>query len=122
MENCREVGALQEKKAAEYLSSLGYRILEQNFRCKIGEIDIIAEDKGVLVFLEVKYRRNRQCGTPAEAVTLTKQRKICRIADYYRMLHCVPDNKSCRFDVVAILGEQVKVYKDAFQYRQGLKN
>lgn len=117
MENSRRVGAAQEKRAAEYLGRLGYRILERNFRCKTGEIDLIAEESGSLVFLEVKYRRNGRCGTPAEAVTPAKQRKICRTADFYRMSRRIPENRSCRFDVVSILGEQIQVYKNAFPYQ-----
>lgn len=116
MENRRRLGAAYEERAAEYLQGLGYRILERNFRCRLGEIDLIAEEGGVLVFLEVKYRKNDRYGTPAEAVTPAKQRTICRVADYYRMSRHIPESRSCRFDVAAILGEQVQVYKDAFSY------
>lgn len=116
MENRRRVGAAYEEKAAEYLCSQGYRILERNFRCRLGEIDLIAEDCEVLVFLEVKYRKSSRYGSPAEAVTPAKQKTICRVADFYRMSRRVPESKSCRFDVVAILGEQVQIYKDAFPY------
>lgn len=116
MENRRRVGAAYEEKAAEYLRGQGYRILEWNFRCRLGEIDLIAEEGGALIFLEVKYRKNSRYGSPAEAVTPDKQRTICRVADFYRMSRRIPESKSCRFDVVAILGEQVKVYKDAFPY------
>lgn len=116
MKNRRRIGAAYEEKAAEYLCSKGYRILERNFRCRLGEIDLIAEDCGVLVFLEVKYRKSSRYGSPAEAVTPVKQKTICRVADFYRMSRRVPESKSCRFDVVAILGEQVQIYKDAFPY------
>ncbi len=117
MENRRRVGTFYEKQAAEYLKGLGYKILEQNFRCRLGEIDLIAEDGNVLVFLEVKYRRNARYGAPAEAVTLSKQKTICQTADYYRMSQKVPENRSCRFDVIAIEGTQTKIYKNAFPYR-----
>lgn len=116
MENRRRLGAAYEERAAEYLQNHGYQILERNFRCKIGEIDLIARDAEVLVFLEVKYRRSGRYGGPAEAVTPAKQRTICRVADFYRMSRQIPESQSCRFDVVAILGEQVQVYKDAFSY------
>lgn len=117
MENRRRIGAVHEEKAAEYLRSLGYRILERNFRCRLGEIDLIAEEAGILIFLEVKYRKSSQYGTPAEAVTPAKQRRICRAADFYRMSRHVSGSRSCRFDVVSILGEQIEVYRDAFPYR-----
>ena len=95
MENRRKIGTAQEEKAAEYLSSRGYRILERNFRCKLGEIDLIAEESGVLVFLEV--------------------------ADFYRLSGRIAESQSCRFDVVAILGEEIQVYKNAFSYWQGIR-
>lgn len=117
MENRRRLGSVYEERAAAYLQKQGYQILERNFRCRLGEIDLIAEDCGTLVFLEVKYRKSGRYGSPAEAVTPAKQRTICRVADFYRMSRRVPESKGCRFDVVAILGEQVQIYKDAFPYR-----
>lgn len=117
MENRRRIGTVQEERAAAFLSGLGYRILERNFRCKRGEIDLIAEEDGVLVFLEVKYRKSGCCGSPAEAVTRSKQRTICRVADFYRMLKGIPESRSCRFDVVAILGDRVQLYRNAFAYQ-----
>lgn len=118
MKNRRRLGTDNEERAAEYLNRRGYQILERNFRCRLGEIDLIAKEAGVLVFLEVKYRKNSRCGGPAEAVTPAKQRTICRVADFYRMSRRIPESQSCRFDVVAILGEQVQIYKDAFPYSQ----
>ena len=117
MENSRSVGAQQEEKAAEYLESQGYQILERNFRCKAGEIDLIAEEAGCLVFLEVKYRKSSRYGMPAEAVTPAKQRRICRTADFYRMSRRIPENRGFRFDVVSILGEEIEVYSNAFPYQ-----
>ena len=63
------MGTAYEKMAGEYLKTQGYEILQYNFRCRMGEIDIIAKDHGYLVFIEVKYRRDKSCGHPAEAVT-----------------------------------------------------
>ena len=111
MENSRSVGAQQEEKAAEYLESQGYQILERNFRCKAGEIDLIAEEAGCLVFLEVKYRKSSRYGMPAEAVTPAKQRRICR------MSRRIPENRGFRFDVVSILGDEIQVYSNAFPYQ-----
>ena len=74
--NQREVGTRQESRAAEYLESLGYHILERNFRCRFGEIDLIAEQDDTYVFIEVKYRTGRTAGDPASAVDGKKQKKI----------------------------------------------
>ena len=117
MDNRRKIGTAYEERAAEHLRDLGYRILERNFRCRLGEIDLIAEEAGVLVFVEVKYRKSSQFGNPAEAVTPAKQKTICRVADFYRMSRGISESRSCRFDVAAIMGEKVQVYKDAFPYR-----
>lgn len=115
MQNNRQVGDAHETRAVLELKKLGYQILERNFRCKIGEIDIIALHQGYLVFIEVKYRKNKKAGYAAEAVTWKKQQIISRVADYYIRTHCrkIP---SCRFDVVALDGETITVYENAFEY------
>ena len=115
MQNNRRVGGAHETRAKLELERLGYKILETNFRCRIGEIDIIALHKGYLVFIEVKYRKNTKAGSAAEAVTWRKQQIISRVADYYIRRHCskIP---SCRFDVVALDGKGIKVYENAFEY------
>lgn len=83
MQNNRKVGAEREKRTAALLERKGYRILEKNFRCRSGEIDIIASHKEYLVFVEVKYRRNAGKGFAGEAVNYRKMQSICRTADYY---------------------------------------
>lgn len=115
MQNYRETGTAMEERAAQELTGRGYHIIERNFRCRSGEIDIIARHNGYLVFVEVKYRKNAQKGSAAEAVTFKKQQTICRVADYYMMTHCrkIP---SCRFDVVALDGDECVVYENAFDY------
>lgn len=113
--NTREIGSVFEKKAGEYLKSKGYSIIEYNFRCKIGEIDIVAMDGETLVFCEVKYRSDNRKGTPFEAVTSNKQRKICKTALYYITKHQII-NIPCRFDVVGITGDKIEVIKNAFAY------
>ena len=115
-QDSRLKGRWGEDRAAEFLRDKGYRITDANWQCRFGEIDLIAEECGVLVFLEVKYRKNNRYGSPAEAVTSAKQRTICRVADFYRMSRRIPESQSCRFDVVAIQGEQIEIYKDAFSY------
>lgn len=117
-ENRRRTGAYYERKAGKYLEEKGYEILEYNFRCRIGEIDIIAKDGGYLVFCEVKYRSDAGSGHPAEAVDAKKQRVISKCALYYLALHGLHDTE-CRFDVVSIEGEQITVYPNAFDYIGG---
>jgi putative endonuclease len=96
---------------------LGYLILEKNFRCRLGEIDIIAKDKGTIVFVEVKYRKNDKKGSPAEAVNFHKQRVICKVADYYRMIRHMTEEDSCRFDILSIEEKNITHLQNAFPYR-----
>lgn len=115
MLNKRQTGTQYEQLAVLFLEGEGYRILERNFRCRQGEIDIIALDREYLVFLEVKYRKDDRMGTGAEAVGPAKQQKIVRCARYYLMKHPKYEREPCRFDVVSVCGEKVTLYRDAFQ-------
>jgi putative endonuclease len=96
----------------------GYRILERNFRCRAGEVDLVAEDADDLVFVEVKTRRGDVYGSPEEAVTLQKQRKIVEVANYYLDLHSSSE-RSWRIDVVAVQLsrggrlEEIRIHKHA---------
>lgn len=114
--NKRAVGTAYEKQAGEYLKRHGYEIMEYNFRCRMGEIDIVARDGEYLVFLEVKYRESESRGNPLEAVNRKKQRIISRVAAYYCLTHGYDETTPCRFDVVAILGEDTVLLKNAFEY------
>lgn len=118
----RKVGAAFEQKAVAYLEENGFQILELNFYCRQGEIDIVGIHQDCLVFVEVKYRKNPQTGYPEEAVDIKKQMKICRTSDYYRLKHPEQENRQVRYDVVAICGEQVKWYRNAFSYILGGRN
>ncbi len=115
--NKRAVGTVYEKAAGAYLEKQGYRILEYNFRCRSGEIDIIARDGEYLVFVEVKYRKDAGSGNPLEAVDARKQRTISRTALYYCMKHGYGETTPCRFDVAAVLGEEITLIKNAFLYQ-----
>jgi len=85
----------------DYLKQRGYRIIERNYRCPFGEIDIVAQQGEVVVFIEVKTRRSARFGDPQQSVTLEKQKRMSRIAlDYLQKKHLYPC--SARFDVVAI--------------------
>ena len=113
------MGAQKERLAAEYLKARGVTILEQNFRCRQGEIDLIARDGEYLVFCEVKFRLGTEMGSPEEAVGIAKQKKICRVGDYYRSVHGLKQSTPVRYDVIAIRGENVSWIRNAFphQYR-----
>lgn len=113
-ENKRKIGGRYEAVAARYLERQGLRILEQNYRCRSGEIDLIAGDGHYLVFVEVKYRANRRNGEPAEAVNDYKQQHIRRAAQHYLYSHRYETDTPCRFDVIGILGEEVQWIRDAF--------
>jgi putative endonuclease len=89
-------------------------ILERNYRCRLGEIDIIARDEETLCFVEVKYRSGNRAGYPLEAVGPAKQRKIYQTASVYLKQHGLSMNVSCRFDVVSVLGENVTYIPGAF--------
>lgn len=97
----REKGFLGEKIAADYLKSHGYQILDMNYTAKYGEIDIIAEHRNVIVFVEVKTRKNALYGTAAQAVDRRKQQKIIRTAHLYILFH-QHDSLNYRFDVIEI--------------------
>lgn len=77
------VGSLGEKKAAEFITNLGYKVIEKNFKCKLGEIDIIAFYKNKIVFIEVKTRSSNLFGSPAEAVSKKKLNSIIKTLQFY---------------------------------------
>lgn len=114
MENKRATGSRYEEMAAAFLRERGYRILERNYRIRSGEIDLIARDGRCLVFVEVKYRRNRENGYPEEAVGARKQERIRRAASCYLYSRHYPEDTPCRFDVVSVLGDEIRVIEDAF--------
>ena len=111
--NKREVGSHYEQVAKAYLEKQGYRILANNFRCKLGEIDLIAQRDAYIIFVEVKYRRTLAFGYPREAVNYTKRQHILRTAQYYLMTQ-IGYEAPCRFDVVEVLDDKVTHLKAAF--------
>lgn len=92
----------------------GYQILSRNYRCRQGEIDIVAKEDEYFVFVEVKYRSNLEKGYPEEAVTAWKQRHIVNTARYYLMTNHCPESTPCRFDVVVIQKDEIRLIKNAF--------
>ena len=114
--NKRQLGTKYEKMAAAYLKKpeLGYKLLEANYRCFFGEIDLIAKDKDTVVFCEVKYRQNGRQGNPLEAVNYRKQQIIYKCAMNY-MTFIYKKEAPCRFDVIGFQGDQICHIKNAFQ-------
>ena len=115
--NLRHIGSMKEQMAGDFLIHAGYHICTYNFRCRLGEIDIVAREGDMLVFVEVKYRKSGRHGSPFEAVDLRKQRTICRCADFYRVRFGVSADQPCRFDVVGISGSEIRLIRNAFSYR-----
>jgi putative endonuclease len=115
-------GKRGEELAAAYLAEAGYRIVERNYRCIFGEIDIVAEEREMLIFIEVKSRRSEAYGDPQLAVGHQKQKKISRIAMHYleekRLRH-----RPARFDVVAVkllpAGHKIELIRNAFELTFG---
>ena len=112
-----KLGEIGEGLASKFLKEHGYKIIKRNYKTAIGEIDIIAEDSGTLVFVEVKTRENTAYGQPFEAVNRHKQRKIANVALLY--LKGLKELPPCRFDVVSVCvtseKQELKLIKDAFE-------
>ncbi|MBI4432903.1 MAG: YraN family protein [Candidatus Omnitrophica bacterium] len=119
MQNASQaLGTIGEELAAQYLSRRGYKILLKNYECDLGEIDLVAKEKGALIFIEVKTRRSDFMGMPAESVTFHKRAQIVKCAQYYMKRYGIKDIP-CRFDVVSILmdaenGPLIELIQDAF--------
>lgn len=119
MVSLRQVfGQGAEKRAVRFLRRSGYRIVETNYRNRIGEIDIVAREQNTLVFVEVKARRNARFGSPKHAVTRQKQRKISMTALAY-LKETGQSGTKARFDVVAVYGEgeasAIELIRNAFE-------
>lgn len=112
-----QTGKRGEDIAVDYLTRAGYRVIDRNYRCPFGEIDIVAKDKDTVVFVEVRSRKSEEFGDPQLSVGLDKQRRLSRIALNYieekGLHHC-----NARFDVVAVKmlpgNEEVELIQNAF--------
>jgi len=113
----KDLGKKGEEKALRFLKKKGYRIIETNYVCKMGEMDLIAKEKDTLVFIEVKTRTSTMFGPPQLAVNSWKQRQLSKVALNFLKEKKLEDVKA-RFDVVAILlgqkGEEIELIKNAF--------
>ena len=98
----RNMGIVGERLAADFMENSGYRILATNFRCPLGEIDIVAEKGPLVAIVEVKTRQDEYCGRPAQAVNIRKQRKIADTAMWFLRSKKM-DYRPCRFDVIEVI-------------------
>jgi putative endonuclease len=116
----KELGKRGEELASRFLRKNRYKILERNYVCKMGEIDIIAQEKDTLVFVEVKTRTSMDFGPPQLAVNPTKQMQLSKVALNFLKEKKREDVKA-RFDVVAIIlrptGEEIELIRDAFDLK-----
>lgn len=116
----KDIGSLGEDIAESYLRQIGYIVLDRNFRCRVGEIDIIGKDGDYICFIEVKTRYGKIYGNPCESVTYSKRRRIYRTAEAYIMRKKL-FKFNFRFDVIEIIlnnynnTPSIKLIKDAFQ-------
>ena len=109
-----ELGIRAEELCAELLRKAGLRVLARNWRCRHGEIDLVAEEGGTLVFAEVRFRRDERFGGAAESVTMAKQARLIAAARLYLMRH--PD-VDCRFDVLlldSLEADRIRWIRNAF--------
>lgn len=117
--NSNTQGEQAEKLACSYLVQQGLRLVSRNYRCRLGEIDLIMQDKNYLVFIEVRYRKHNAFGSPSETVTYAKQQKIIKAARLYLQANKRYSSHACRFDVIAITKHnndfKLEWIKDAFQ-------
>jgi putative endonuclease len=109
----RDIGKVKEDLALKYLKNKGLRLIEANFNCRYGELDLIMSESEVLVFVEVKYRGSKSFGGALNAVSNTKQRKLTRTALYYMQQKELCDHQA-RFDVLAIDGDDIQWIQNAF--------
>ncbi len=124
-----ELGARGEALAVKYLKRTGYRIIEQNFRVRTGEIDIIAEQDGTLVFIEVKTRTDTRFGLPFESITASKKIHLSKVALEYMSKHDCHD-RPARFDVIGVQLDRnepkgasdarIEIIKNAFDLCYGI--
>ena len=100
----RKKGLHFEQVAERYLAARGMRIRERNYSCRVGEIDLIMEDGGTVVFVEVRFRESASHGSPLESITPRKQAKIIRAASNYLLHQPELGERPCRFDAIGITG------------------
>ncbi len=113
--NKRKIGVEKEGVAETFLISNGYEVLERNFFSRYGELDLVCQNQGYLVFVEVKYRSSCDFGYPEEAVTYKKAQSMIKTANYYMYQHHISSDTPCRFDMVSILGDQIQIIENCLE-------
>jgi putative endonuclease len=112
-------GQWAEELAYTYLCEHGLQLVKRNYRCKVGEIDLIMLERDILVFIEVRYRQSQRYGGSVESIDQRKQQRILTTATHYLQAHRWAQNHPCRFDVVLISGAmsypQLRWIADAFR-------
>ncbi|HIG40195.1 MAG: YraN family protein [bacterium] len=109
----RQTGFAAEQTALEFLQSAGLTLVERNFSCRLGEIDLVMSDSNTLVFVEVRLRNDSRYGTGAETVTWQKRKKLIKTAQFYLLKHPLPNNLNCRFDVIS-MDDRIDWIENAF--------
>lgn len=112
-------GTAAERVAEAYLRDQGLRCIERNYRCKLGEIDLVMADGEVLVFVEIRYRAGSDFGSPIETIDAGKRRRVLRTAQHFLQANSRRREPQCRFDVIGVSGQppattSVTWIKDAF--------
>lgn len=109
-----DIGSDAEAIALKHLKKHGLVLIDQNFRCRFGEIDLIMSESETLVFIEVRYRRNSHYGSPIESVTNAKQEKVRTTAQHYLLKNNIGESRPTRFDVIGIVPNEIAWIKNAF--------
>ena len=119
MSNTQQLGRQAEQHAERFLHQQGLKLIVRNFQCRLGEIDLIMQDREFLVFVEVRYRNSDHYGSSAETVTWHKQKKIIRTAKYYLQQKNLLEKMPCRFDVITLAANtkdpDIEWIKSAFE-------
>lgn len=98
----KKLGHQIETLVCDYLRQRKLKLIARNYRCRLGEIDLIMQDQATLVFIEVRYRQHCNFGNSLESVHLIKQSKIIKTAEYYLLSQQLSEKMACRFDVVGV--------------------
>ncbi len=114
MSDARDIGQAAEARACAWLQQQGLTLLDANYHCRAGELDLVMLEGRTLVFVEVRSRRNAVFGGAAESVTAGKQRKLLTAAQHYLQYHGRHASKAQRFDVIAITNGEMEWIKNAF--------
>ena len=115
----KQLGAYGERIAARYLQEKGYRILKKNYTCPLGELDLVTEKEGCLIFVEVRTCRGTSFGLPEESVGRVKQRRIRRLAQYYLSAIGYPE-RAVQFDLVAVQINREKGHVEEIRHLEGV--